>query len=190
MLRDFRMALPSASWATRTVVPRAAKLMAEHQREIAEKAAAKRWEEGGTMARSAHIQFRAGLLESAMMERSRETDDTTLAGIAQRDLARYYQVLADELARVRLTEGEASLIVDALNSTLLEPQTYRYLWAEVSDSLDELTEKWGVDGPRLVEKLRGLPPGATMAVVDAAERFWRLPDGSTPERLRAVGLVR
>lgn len=138
------------------------------------------------------VQFRAGLLLPEIEARS--PHGASLGQIADRDLERYYRLLADELAPVaaRLTEGEASLIADALNGTLLEASTYRFLWAEIDDAirLDDLADKWHVDGPRLVETLRALSPGATLAVVDAAERFWRDTSIETPERLRQVGLVR
>ncbi len=122
--------------------------------------------------------------------------DAPTSGLIRRDLERYYAVLADSLRTLTLTEAEASALVDALNGTLLEPHTYRFLWADVEDSLPELAEKWGIDGPALVRKLRGLSPGAAMAAADAVEQFWtRVSRGeakgeSHADRLRAVGLVR
>jgi len=94
---------------------------------------------------------------------------------AREALLRYHQVLADELARVDLSEAEWNLLRDALNGTWIDETSYRHLWMEIADAirLDRLDEKWGVDGPALVEKLRGLCPGACMAVAHAVERWWR-----------------
>jgi hypothetical protein len=126
----------------------------------------------------------------------RTTDEQSTNLIARRDLERYYAVLRDSLQTVTLTEGEASALVDALNGTLLEAHTYSLLWANVADAIryDGLAEKWGIDGPALVAKLRALSPGAAMAVVDAAERYFvlasRIGSEDLAETLRAVGLLR
>ena len=44
---------------------------------------------------------------------------------------------------------------------------------DITDFADRLAEKWGVDGPALVEKLRGLNEMQALAIIDAAERFWQ-----------------
>jgi hypothetical protein len=125
--------------------------------------------------------------------------DAPTSGLIRRDLERYYAVLADSLREVNLTQAEASLVVDAMNGTLMEPHSYRLLWASVSEAIHDegLDEKWDVDGPALVEKLRALSPGATLALVDACERYWqRVSRGETAAEtslvsgLQAVGLVR
>ena len=104
-------------------------------------------------------------------------------------LERYVAILDSALASVDLTEAEAWLICDACNGTLFEPHTVSLLWATVDDAvrLNALDHKWGVDGPALVAKLRGLSYCQSLALVDAVERFWRAPD--EPDRLRAVGLA-
>lgn len=135
------------------------------------------------------IQFRNQRVAEAADARSRPGKRNLTAA---RDLERYYSLLAAELAGIELSEAEASLVCDALNGTLFEPHTIRLLWAEVDDAIrhDGLAEKWGVDGPALVERLRSLTPGQAYALVDAVERFWL--DASSPasERLRTAGLVR
>ncbi len=134
------------------------------------------------------IEFRAGPVAGPISDR---TGTISEGLVARRDLERYYALLDHELARVELSEAEASLICDALNGTLMDPHSYRLLWAEVADAvrLDGLDAKWGVDGDALVERLRALSPGAMMAVVDAVERFWLSPN-PLGENLRRVGLVR
>ncbi len=136
------------------------------------------------------VEFRAGELEPAIIER--QSPGQSVGRVADRDLGRYYQLVQDELARITLSEAEASLVVDALNGTIMEPHTYRLLWAEVDDAvrLDGLDRKWGVDGDALVTKLRALSPGATMAVVDAAERYWAAAARGESPTVRSVGLVR
>lgn len=114
--------------------------------------------------------------------------------VARRDLERYYALLDRELRGLALTEGEAALLCDVSNGTLWEPSSMPLLWAEVEDALaDGLAERWSVDGPALVAKLRALPLAARVAVCDATERFWRLPsvdDRPLADALRAVGLLR
>ena len=89
---------------------------------------------------------------------------------ARQDLERYYAALARELATVGLTESEMSLIRDASRGILWSPHSVGLLWAEIDDSLEnELTAKWGVDGPALVAKLRMLTYSQSLAVCDAAE---------------------
>jgi hypothetical protein len=141
----------------------------------------------------ARAQFILGELEPAMDERRRGAE--SYGSVAQRDLARYYELLRRTLERLpSFTEGEASLIVDACNGWFVEPHTAPLLWAQVDDAIrDEgLDQKWGVDGAAVVTLLRALSPWESLAVCDAAERAWRLLSAGDdiPPTLRAVGLVR
>lgn len=139
------------------------------------------------------VQFRAAALEPALTARADEPD-RSISNVAQRDLGRYYDLLALALASVELSAGEASLIVDALNGTIIDTQTAQLLAYEVQDSLEDgLAEKWGVDGAALVEKIGAWSLAQRLAVCDAAERFWRGPyrkDGPLADTLAAVGLIR
>lgn len=110
--------------------------------------------------------------------------------VAARDLARYYYLL--HRAVPSFSEPEASLIVDAMNGLMTEPHTAGLLWANIADAVrdDSLDEKWDVDAPALVARLRALTPFEQLAVADASERFWQRPELSTSENLRRVGLVR
>jgi hypothetical protein len=97
------------------------------------------------------------------------------ADIVRRDLARYYQLLREEERRLPVSEQEWNLLRDALNGVLIDAIAWRFLDHEIADAirLDQLDAKWGVDGAALVETLRALCPGQTLAVVDAVERWWR-----------------
>lgn len=148
---------------------------------------------------SPRVNFRAiPPLDDRLAERADSpATEAAITVVARRDLERYYAALARALRDVTLTEAEASLICDAANGTLWEPHTLDLLWAEIDDAIrhDNLAAKWDVDGAELVRRLRDdLTPAERLAVVDAAERFWRLVgDGDarpTGELLRAVGLVR
>lgn len=139
------------------------------------------------------IRLGPGPLTSAVAARGGAADNGSASEVARRDLGRYYDLLALALASVDLTEGEASLIVDALNGTIIDVSTAQLLAAEVEDGLgDGLAEKWGVDGGALVAKVRAWTLAQRMAVCDAAERFWGDEHhvDSTGDRLAAVGLVR
>jgi hypothetical protein len=141
------------------------------------------------------VQFRAGdgLAEQLAARADRAV---SLGLVAKRDLARYYALLERELTRIRLSEPEASLIVDAYNGTFWEPHTAPLLWADIDDAIryDGLDQKWGVDGADLFARLRALAPFALLALVDAAERYWVAAGAgdqrSNADLLRAVGLVR
>lgn len=121
------------------------------------------------------------------------------------DLAAHRRVrlrLEAALAEVELSEGEASLICDALNGTmaLLDHSADGYsaagyathLYAEVSDgcSINGLGEKWGVDVRPFLRRLRALTPVQAMAVMEAMRLFWRASEVETPLALRLCGLVR
>lgn len=159
-----------------------------------------------------HIQFAAGALEPALLERTGASSRPDW--IAARDLARYYWALDAELARVPLTEAEALTVVAACRGWLVEPpDTARYLWAEVEDYLRDQGEDAGLaqldripilpaaDRAVLVAKLRALSPAQALAVVDAVERWWglageageraalALPEDDPRALLRTVGLV-
>lgn len=136
------------------------------------------------------VSFRDADVERALAARARNGESRGL--VASRDLARYYATLARALAALELTEGEASLISDALNGVLHTEHDAHLAWAGVDDALhlEDLGSKWGVDGPALVARLRAAGPWGQLAVVDAVERFWLDTDAPTGERLRAVGLVR
>lgn len=141
----------------------------------------------------AHADVAAGLAaRGARLETSPDRGEIPPGRLAEDGLRWYYALLGETLKTVSLSEGEASLLVDILNSTILEPQTVRYLWAEVEDSLvDGTAEKWGIDGPALAAKLRALSYAQDVAVYDAARRFWRLGDHqSMHDGLVAVGLIR
>ena len=73
------------------------------------------------------------------------------------------------------SENEISAICDALNGTWLEPAAAirGAIWVEVEDAcLDGLAEKWRIDGPALVTKLRGLDYGQEVHLVERVEAFW------------------
>jgi len=120
--------------------------------------------------------------------------------VARRDVERYYATLSAELARLNLSAEEAALICDSLNgfaSRETDPDLLsRAWWINVEDHvrINDADRKWGVEKPAvLVAKLRALSPGASMAILDAVERWWmrdRATGETIPESLLAVGLIR
>ncbi|MCB0067038.1 MAG: hypothetical protein KDD77_07805 [Caldilineaceae bacterium] len=92
--------------------------------------------------------------------------------VASRDLARYYALLDAELPA--LSDAEQMALHDALNSTRLDAQSARMLWAIMDDAirLDGLADKWEIDGWGLVNRLREMTPAQCLALVDASERYW------------------
>ncbi len=95
-------------------------------------------------------------------------------------LERYLAVLEQSRRKLMslLTEAETGLILDALNGALFaDTLSLGYVHHEIADAiaLDRLNEKWQVDGPALVEKLKTLSYAENVALVDAVERWWSGP---------------
>jgi len=80
------------------------------------------------------------------------------------------------LAEPKLTHDEWLLVYNTQSSATVMPpaQTVSAIVSSVEDSiaLDHMDREYGVDGPALVAKLRGLDRVGRMAVVDCAERWW------------------
>ena len=124
----------------------------------------------------------------------RAADTTHTNQVAKRDLNRFYAALARELAIAArtLTRGEKLALCDISNGTLFDEISSAYLWAEVADAADEHLAMWGVNRDALVAKLRAFTPTQTLALIDALERWWLLPDGVASDHdagLAAVGLA-
>lgn len=137
------------------------------------------------------IQFRPGPLLPKLEQRARNSSSPDL--VAKRDLDRYYETLRRELARLSLSRGEACLICDAANGlALLDAYSPFYLPAEVADaiSLNQLDQKWDVDGEVLMGKLARMTPTQILALCDATEQFWARYEDDTDVVLREIGLVR
>lgn len=123
---------------------------------------------------SLRIVFRAGHLEHEIVQRT-PTCQQSPAQTAQRDLERYYQVLATELATVAktLTTRQALAIADATNGTLIDVRTARMLHHEIEDALaDGIADKWQIDGAKLLDTVRSWTTSQRLAVLDAIERWW------------------
>ncbi|RIH81888.1 hypothetical protein [Calidithermus roseus] len=107
-------------------------------------------------------------------------------------LERYLYLVASELRDLagQFSLAEVSLLADVVNGWHIEPHTVGLLWAEVADALEEgYAEKWQVDGPVLVARLRNLTYGQTLALTDALQRWWAQGErAATVEGFRAVGL--
>lgn len=98
----------------------------------------------------------------------------SLSGTINRIADRYYEIL--RRSRIDLTPAELDAVRDALSGWLAEPAATIAGGPalEVEDALpDGLAEKWGIDGPALVGKLRALTFAQEVALVDATEQYWR-----------------
>lgn len=140
----------------------------------------------------ASIQFRATPDLAAQLS-ARSEPGRSIHQVASRDLERYYQALDLARAQVKLSEPEASLIVDALNGSFIELTLAQLLEWEIEEALqDGLAEKWGVDGEALVEKLKDYSLLQKMAICDSAEQFWKgdYRKADMTEALTRVGLLK
>lgn len=77
----------------------------------------------------------------------------------------------------QLAATEWMLVFDAQNGVVQDraAESLTGLWANVEHAMrsEGLAEKWAVDGRALIEKLKALDYAGTVALADAAERFWR-----------------
>lgn len=151
----------------------------------------------GEPARSNTVAFRLGMPDETVHRgvTSRMSEGRLSAGAAAyRDLERYYRLIDRTLQGVVFSVAEASAIVDACNGTFWDSSNLfdgLALGLEDAISGDQLDQKWGIDGERLLAKLRALEPVQHLAIVDAIERFWNADRSRDREDiLREVGLVR
>lgn len=97
-----------------------------------------------------------------------------LSGAINRVADRYYELV--RRSRIDLAPAELDAVRDALNGWLAEPAATIAGGPalEVEDALpDGLAERYGIDGPALVARLRALTYAQEVALVDAAEQYWR-----------------
>lgn len=103
--------------------------------------------------------------------------DTNFSGALRRALTRYFETLRRSAGALReaLSEGEVSLILDALNGVgMMDEHSPAFIPHEIKDAIDidRLDRKWGVDGASLVAKLSAMSYAQLCALADAAERYW------------------
>jgi hypothetical protein len=122
--------------------------------------------------------------------------DRSPGEVVLNDLDRYYTGVKASLRALDLTVAEASLVTEALWSTV----TYGapildVVAADVEDLIryEAADEKWNVDRVALLAKLRAAGPAAEFAIWDAVERVKGLcgeDERTLEESLRLVGLAR
>lgn len=140
--------------------------------------------------------FRLGLRDDALHRgvTSRVSGGMSTGAVAARDLERYYRIIDRTLQGTLFTVAEATAIVDACNGTFFDSfSLFDGLALSLEDAIsgEGLDGKWGIDGERLLAKLRALEPGQHLAIVDAIERFWAADlNRDWADILREVGLVR
>lgn len=144
------------------------------------------------------VSFRGGDLLPEFAARGQ-----TPGPVARRDLARYYDLLAEALQRVELTAAEARLLADVAAPLLDHAEqtgkaalpAHRWLWAELDNAMREQDERsrTSVADPSFVARIRALDSAASRALVDALERYRAALAGGeadSEDLLRRVGLIR
>ena len=121
------------------------------------------------------VSFRPGGLSDDLSARH---DPEAQSVGAKRDLGRYYRLLEAELRALDLSDAEASFLCKVVDPNGFDSSagSFKFLWAHVDDVVRRDPPSGGhVDPAALVDKLRSLSPGASLAVIDAVERYWRSP---------------
>jgi hypothetical protein len=118
------------------------------------------------------IEFRSAELKQAIATRT----DGSIGAIAERDLSRYYLLLAHELKRIKLSSNEAMFFCDLLNGTLsdfhINPANMLLIEAQDGIDMDKLDQKWELDKEPFLAKISGFNILQAAAIIDGVERFW------------------
>jgi hypothetical protein len=111
----------------------------------------------------------------ARQARPGEEQSTDRSSVIAKSLDRYYYALnsARRDLRERFSAGEQGLLIDVLNGTLFaSPCAINFIEHEVAAGIiDGLAERWHVDGPALMKKLKALSYVEKLALIDGAERW-------------------
>lgn len=121
--------------------------------------------------------------------------DTIYTEKVREILGDYIYFLRQSLPKFSL--NEAMLLIDALNGIIIHAQTAQYLWVEIRSAIkmDQLDQKWEVDGDALLIRLEDLGqhnPFACYAIAHAVSQAWNAPEyyiTDMRERVVQVGLV-
>ncbi|MDQ3802514.1 MAG: hypothetical protein M3416_01465 [Acidobacteriota bacterium] len=111
-----------------------------------------------------------------------------------RDLEFYYMLLADarRALKATLTGEELYLICDALNGTIIDTLSVKYLRQEIVDAieLNGLDKKWKVDRHALDKKFAGMTLVELCALGDAVRYFWhRVSEGEDDKSPSELGVL-
>lgn len=111
----------------------------------------------------------------ARQARSGEEQSYDRSAVIARSLDRYFYALAAARRglRERFSAGEQGLLLDVANGALFaSPCAINFIEHEVAAALiDGAAERWHVDGPALMKKLKALSYVEKLALIDAAERW-------------------
>ena len=111
----------------------------------------------------------------ARQARSGEEQSYDRSAVIAKSLDRYFYALsaARRGLRERFSAAEQGLLIDVMNGALFaSPCAIGFLEHEVAAALiDGAAERWHVDGPALMKKLKALSYVEKLALIDAAERW-------------------
>ena len=133
------------------------------------------------------VQFRDVDVEAQI--RLRLDSEQSPGRVAARDLGRYYMLMQATLPTLGLSEGEATLICEAIDGVGLLG-THGLIWAHIDQACRDsvIGKRHGLDEHQqaaLVERMRSWSPVQCLACVDAVERYWL----DTTRSVREVGLA-
>jgi len=104
-----------------------------------------------------------------------DEQSTDRSATIAKSLDRYFYALAAARRglRSRFSKSELGLILDVANGALFaSPCAVGFIEHEVAAALiDGAAERWHVDGPALMKKLKALSYVEKLALIDAAERW-------------------
>jgi hypothetical protein len=112
---------------------------------------------------------------TARQARPEDEQSTDRSSVIAKSLDRYFYALnsARRDLRSRFNSAEQGLLLDVANGALFaSPCAIGFLEHEVAAALiDGAAERWHVDGPALMKKLKALSYVEKLALIDAAERW-------------------
>ena len=119
-----------------------------------------------------HMQFKSTNLAKALAERC--GDEGQISSMSKIMLGEYVTLL--DSVTLPLSDNELKLVFDSLNGVIEYGETLNLTWAQIDDScrLHGLDNKWGVDGPALVSKIRGFSRLELLKLWDETRKFWAI----------------
>jgi hypothetical protein len=109
----------------------------------------------------------------------------SLSGRIALIVERYRQIISDHCPELSRNEWMACMdVMNGMFTGMGEPTAVKFLWASVDDacSMEGLAEKWEIDGPALVKKLRALDTAGAIAVAEIGRRFWSRASGKDADQ--------
>lgn len=142
-----------------------------------------------TKAQRSTIHLAAPIVEALDLDKDA---GESLSGRIAVIVERYRQIVADHCPDLSKNEWLACMdVMNGMFTGMGDAIATKFLWASVDDacSMEGLAEKWDIDGPALVKKLRALDTAGCVAVAEIGRRFWSRASGKSASEALELALA-